>query len=268
MNTDCVKDVIWWGNKILQPNGCSSLKIGPLLLQVSRYSQEWQISYEYDLDKVEDTNGWEYSANAKPNGALEKSARYVFQRTNDKFIIQPLLADRPVVSRPVTPIHLPVGEQITLYLSSPLWLTIKVGEPSTQLFEIPIHRPSDTWFGPSTVEGELCYASRTHGLLNLEELPQRSHRAITPVLIINQADSELLLERVSLPVPYLSLFGGINGSLWSEAITLVREEGGDMASLKIDKGPPTPVENSVLVCNPRKSSEKNSFYRALNTMFG
>ena len=55
-----------------------------------------------------------------------------------------------------------------IYVSTPLWVRVDVHDPPQFLQEIPVIRPSDTWFGPSTREGELGYAGRTHGRLNFE----------------------------------------------------------------------------------------------------
>ena len=94
-------------------------------------------------------------------------------------------------------------------------------------------RPSDTWFGPSTLEGELCYESKTAVRFNLDNVPRRPHRAISVVRIRNRTDTQLSLERLKIPLPNLSLFGTEDGQLWTESITLERDEDGENATVKL-----------------------------------
>jgi hypothetical protein len=83
----------------------------------------------------------------------------------------------------VTPLYVPPAEIATIFVRSPLWLRIEVGDALIALQEVPMLRPSDTWFGPTTMEGELCYASQTYARLNLEKLPIGPHHAGTQVTI-------------------------------------------------------------------------------------
>jgi len=84
------------------------------------------------------------------------------------------------IARPLTPFNLVVDEKVRPHVSSPLWPELAAESANMVLPELAIQRPSDTSFGPSTREGELCCASATHCRLNIDELPQRPHRAITP----------------------------------------------------------------------------------------
>jgi hypothetical protein len=199
--------------------------------------------------------------------ALEKIERYMFRATGEAIHLLPMLADRPIVSRPITPIHLPSGEEVTLFVSSPVWVGVAVDGGKKRLLALPIIRPSDTWFGPNTFDGELCYDSRTRGLLSADEVVLRIHRAITPVLIYNRADSDLMLERISIPVPLLSLYGDQQGQLWTEAVTLLREEDNEMAALKIGHGAPNQAGKCELFTEPRQRSGRGLFYRAFSSLF-
>jgi hypothetical protein len=157
--------------------------------------------------------------------------RFVHAGESNQVTLLPMLADRPVVIRPRQPVFLLSGQTITLYLSTPVWLKIMVGDPPVLLKELPLMRLSDTWFGPNTREGELCYAGRTQARHDPKELPDRPHRAITPLTIQNKAASPLPLEKISLPVPMLALYGDDAGKLWTQAVTLTREGQTDLASV-------------------------------------
>jgi hypothetical protein len=154
-----------------------------------------------------------------------------------------------------------------VFVSSPLWVRIEVGDPPVKLQEIPIVRPSDTWFGPTTMEGELCYASRTYARLNLENIPVRVHRAITQIIIDNKADTQLLVERLNLPVPFLSLFEASNGFLWTEAVAMIRTRDTGMAAFQIGKRPPEEASAAKLVSEPREKPDQNMVIRAFGALF-
>lgn len=257
----------WWGDFRFEPGVSQQWHIGPLTLVIRCQNGDWQVGYDRLDDSDTDETGWNISNTDQLPASLKEFARYIFRDTSSQLSLSPLLADRPVISRPHTPFNLTAGEEATLYVSSPLWISMAVGTSRKILGEIGIQRPSDTWFGPSTREGELCYASTTHCRLNLDELPLRAHRAITPLVIRNQADSTLLVERLNLPVPLLPLYIATDGRLWTPKITLTREKDGDMAALKIDSRPPIEAPGTTKLCNPRKTASGSVLIRAFNAVF-
>lgn len=258
----------WWGKFLLDIGQCRQWQIGPLTLIVRHLNGEWQVAHErmddYDSSEV----GWNISDTDQLPESMKENSRFIFRDTSGQLSVKPILADRPIISRPITPFNLTAGEEVTLYVSMPLWIKLTVGTtPEKALEEIAIQRPSDTWFGPSTLEGELCYASSTHCRLNLDDLPQRSHRAMTPVLIRNQADTNLSLERLNMPAPLLPLYSCSNGQLWTPQVTLIREKHGDMAELKIDNNPPEQAGLIQQISEPRNKSENGALFRAFNAVF-
>jgi hypothetical protein len=200
----------------------------------------------------------------------DKISRYTFGQTESRMALEPALADRPVVSRPENPLHVPSGETVTLYISTPLWMRVALPESDRVLEEFASHRMSDTWLGPSPVEGELCYATRTSGRLRLESLPYRLHRAVTPLQIKNRAKDTLLLERVQLPVPHLALYREPN-ALWTQAVRMTRSEGSQGADIRVKDGPPAEANAAEQIQAPRdeqKSGLVTSSFRAFGAFFG
>lgn len=259
----------WWGR--FEPTSGETIQweIGPLKLAIQCLPNEWQIAYERG-DEIDPTTG-EWSQKITNSGIDELNyttvERYAVDQTDEILHIMPALADRPVITRPLKPFFVSPGDRITIYVSSPLWVSITTGDPPQKLQEVPIYRPSDTWFGPSTMEGELCYASRTHGNLNLENVPVHSHRAITQMTVHNQADTQLQIERLNLPVPYLSLFETENGILWTEAVTMVRTRNSGMAAFQVEKGPVDAASGARLIINPRQQPSQNMIIRAFGVLF-
>ena len=266
MTTEKINPPSWWGNYSFDTGKSRQWHIGPLTLIVRHLNGEWQVAYQRGND--DNNNAWDICDTDQLPENLDNNTRYVFRKATGKLSVQPLLADRPVISRPCIPFSLTAGEEVTLYVSSPLWLELTVGSsPPKILGEIAIQRPSDTWFGPSTREGELCYASTTHGRLSLDELPQRPHRAITPVFIRNQADTTLSVERLNVPAPQLPLYSSSSGQLWTPKITLTREKDGDLAALIIDNKAPKEVKQAVQLSKPRITVSSGALIRAFNTVF-
>ena len=74
----------------------------------------------------------------------------------------------------------------------------------------------------------------------------------------NLADSNLSVERLKLPMPNMSLFASEDGQLWTETVTLQREQEGELASLQLGKKPPSTISKPRLVSGPREEPEQGA----------
>jgi hypothetical protein len=260
----------WWGQYSLDVNQIALWEIGPLKLSIQRQTDEWQIAYEPMPDIDPDTTNWQFQPSTPDIGTLDytNSARYASGETDEAMWLRPLLADRALVARPVTPLYVPAGETAIIFVRSPLWLRIEVGDPLVSLQEVPILRPSDTWFGPTTMEGELCYASQTYARFNLENLPIGPHHAVTQVTIKNRANTQLRVERLKLPVPYLALFEAFDGHLWTQDVTMTRSRDTGMADFQIEKGPPDQAGAEKLISEARQATSITKAVYAFGALFG
>jgi hypothetical protein len=261
------ESLVWWGEFACAEGKALRWRIGPLIIHVHRLTQEWRIGYERSDVADDGPVGVECAVPADPVSESDEHHRFVFRRTTETLRLLPGLADRSVVARPVAPFYVPPGEEAVLFVSSPLWVQIAANYSRQQLESVPIVRPSDTWFGPSTREGELCYASTTHCRVNLDELPIRAHRAVTPVQIVNRATGSLLIDRINLPVIYLSLYSAPSGQLWTDTVTITREALDDNASLRLHKRAPPQAGDAVLLCEPRLHADKGILSRAFSALF-
>lgn len=258
----------WWGDYSLAVEDSLLWTIGPFSLQILRREKEWLIWHkQLDLAGT-DEGGWSLAKNTCINNDEGEIKRHIFSKTEENLHVFPRLADRPVIVKAVKPLHIQAGQQVDMYVSTPLWFSACVHSSGTELQEIPIVRPSDTWFGPSTMQGELCYASSTHGRLYLTDLPLRPHRAISPVKIKNQTDKPLLLTQLSLPTPYLSLFATDGGGLWTEAVTLLNDDDSDLAKVSFSDTPPLPYKSARKIAKARQKKEKNMLLHTFSTLFG
>ena len=228
----------WWGTYDVAMGHTLRWQIGPATLWVTRKQVEWSVGRLDGRDPVD--NRLAVAENSEvPDGDEVEVSRFAVQGESRALRLTPALPDRPVIFKAAKPFFVPAGEEATLFVSSPLWLRLDVGEKTTELLDVPLQRPSDTWFGPDTLTGELCYASRTSARLHLQEVPVRPHRAITEVRIVNRAKASLPLENLKVPVPGLELFASGDGHLWTAGLTLEREEDRDQARVRITDRPKT-----------------------------
>ncbi|NNL86798.1 MAG: hypothetical protein HKP27_14145 [Myxococcales bacterium] len=162
--------------------------------------------------------------------------------------LRPRLADRDVVTRPERPFQIVPGGSLTGFVGSPLWLALGLENDAPPIVEFPLLRPSDTWFGANSREGELCYASRTRLRLRRADVEWTPHRAVSEVKIRNSGRTPLRVERMNVPVPSLSLWVDETGMLQTSRLSFTRTEDDEIAEMEIDPGIPLGAE---LVARPR-----------------
>ena len=160
------------------------------------------------------------------------------------------LADRPMVYRAENPVTVPAGEEATFFLSSPLWYTVSF--KGSSVFDAPIRRPSDSWFGPLNQDGELCYASRTRLRLTRDPAHESSIRAITRVLVKNRiSDNQpLKISRLKLPTPHLGGFLDEYNHVWTQDVELVAQNQ-EQVSATVATGEPKQAGKCTRAFEPR-----------------
>jgi len=82
---------------------------------------------------------------------------------------------------------------------------------------------------------------QTAARLDRASVARHPHRALTELRIRNAASDTLRLERVNLAVPYLSVYAGRDGGLWTESVVLERTSSATIGRLQIGH-PPVPSE--------------------------
>ena len=261
-----VAETRWWGDFTVPKDRTVLWQIGPTTLWIHHGPRDWRIATVRGDDPFDSR-----LCIAQPTDEMGDPdlsvARYALRDEDDTVRLSPLHADRPVVVSAQKPFYLPAGEEATLYIGTPLWVRIQAGRRQVTLTEFPLFRPSDTWFGPNTLTGELCYASRTTARLQLENLPLRPHRAVSAARIRNRAPTSLLLEKLKLPVKHLSLFCSDAGHLWTDSLTLERHEDSEHATVRLDGKPTRVVGRTTFVGPPREKISKGFLLETFGGFF-
>ena len=235
--------VPWWGTFTLVENESRFWKVGNQVICLDRYNDEWHIAH---------CPAAQFNPTVPARAVDLPFKTFVLRNQGNELSLNPTLPDRPVVSKLEHPLHIPAGEKITLYVSSPVWMKISTGKVTQILLDdIPTQTLSDTWFGLNTLEGELCYASKTRCSPRLEEFSTSSERIISPLLIKNRSKKTLILEQISVPLPYLSVYTDSVNRLWTEQL-IIHRDGDDDPTVKVAKGAPKSYTGTIsLLTQPR-----------------
>ncbi len=256
----------WWQPLRVEVGGGWQWELGPLELEVYREDNEWHLAYAYGEDSGAEAVSWTRRPVVERPEVKETIERFAAGTAADELNLRPRVADRMLVALPRAPLWVLPGERARVYVSSPLWIDVTVGPPARSLRELPIKRLSDTWVGPSTREGEVAYALKTHARVRLEDVPKVPHRCVTPVVFANEGNDVLRVERMNLPIPFLSLYTGEEGHLWTESLTLVRTEDDQLARLDIAEHAPHEAGRAERVSEARQAAEPNLLVRAFSSL--
>lgn len=254
----------WWGNFELPEGTAGCWAIGPARLWVEHLPHDWRIGYL--LAETEQTSAVQLGL---PVGQIPEQAqlsRYSFQAPVTQLSVLPLLADRPVISRPDVNLFIPPAQSIQLYVSTPLWLQVRA--QGALLQEQPVVRPSDTWSGPTTRPGGLAYASSTMARTSLDNFPYSAWRAVTPLRITNKGTDMMAVERLHLPVPFLSLYQADDGTLWTQAVELSRGGAEVLELERLGGEAPPEAGDSVMLGEPRRRADRGLLSKAFGSLFG
>lgn len=258
------KPCSWWQPQELAIDACRHYRLGPLHIYLQRQSKQWLLAHEYS---TEDMQQAPCHADVSMIPVHLTSQRYLISQSPASYQLLPRLMDRPVVVKTLQPVNLPPNEQTTLYISSPVSLSVMLTEHNMLLQNIAVQRLSDTWFGPSTQIGELCYADKTHARHAKTDLPLRPHRAVTPVTVHNRSTQMLSIDKISIPVPFLALYVLPDGSLWTDPVTLSQEGLQAMAHFHTGKLSAAEALGATLLSDPIQKPEKHGLVRAFTDIF-
>jgi hypothetical protein len=259
----------WWGRHSIEAGRTDMWQIGPLNLWIEHLPFQWRLSWKHGDDWLDPRVRalQEATPESIPSDVESLICAYG-SGAREELVFAPTLPNRALVARLSPSLHVLPGEDVNLYVVSPLWLRIEMAQPSKLLHEIPVFRLSDTWFGPMTGAGELAYASSSSAFLDLRQVPLRLHCVITAMNIRNLGSDALKLDRVSVPLPRLSLFYSPRTGFWTDTVSLERKDDRELATLRLDRQPPPDASPTQFITGPRLSSaESSNVIRAFSHLF-
>ena len=252
----------WWGSFEFAEDGRAYWRIGPTEIWVERAAREWRVHRRTGADAMAPDLEVRAPAGEDWPEPAEDIVRYGFRETKPTLRLVPMVPDRPMVVNTEMAFTLPPHEETTLFVGTSVWVRLLAGAGPKILCEIPLFRPSDTWFGTTTREGELCYAGLTTARLDPANVGVVPHRAVSAVRVRNRSESSLSLGKLKRPMPNMSLFAAADGRLWTETVTLEHEQEGELTVLKLGKGPPSHAGGATAVSGPREVRTKGLLIRA------
>ncbi len=191
-----------WRPLELAPGASDERELGTLNLRVRREPDE----------------AWVHASNDGLQPAGPDWTRWSLERES-RIEVLPVLPDRPVVVSPELPFYLPPQGIARVFVRVPLFVRLDSIDPSgnrQSLGEFPTVVLSDTWWGGYT-EGALAYWLTTRARRHVTNEVFEPHLAICPLVLINEFDQPLPVERFTVRVAYLTLFGR-GDAVWTDEV--------------------------------------------------
>lgn len=254
----------WWGELRLQTDETCAWTLGPVQVWIQRRHHEWRVATsraaEAEAGAPDRRLGVEFPA----EGPGVEVVRFGMAQTSPLLRVRPALAPLSVVCRPEPPFVLHPGMAVEGMVSTPLWMRLET-EQVPVLHEVDLHRPSRTWFGPDTTQGELGYASRTKLRLSQEEFRHDPTRAATRIRVQHHGEEPLRIAQILVPVRSLSVGATAEGTLWTEDLRFGSTAGG---LVDAQLGAMPPQVQRPLLCTPRSPPDGPLLHRAIAHFFG
>ena len=257
-------DSKWWGEFEIPEKSWCRWQLGQIQLLVWRSAFEWRFAWTRDADPLQSHVDVQMGGCEVPESDTLEQARYVIGSISSKLRIDLQLADRAMVARPEIPVYVPAGDSANLLVSTGIWLQFSVN--GSKLLDLPVNRASDTWFGPNTREGEMCYFCLTRARTVKSDLQTYPHRATTPVKVVNNSSEMLRIERLRVPTPILALYKDENGEFETESLVYRLVARSSDAVLEIDSS--STDGHYVLLSTPRQARDDRNLTEALSRLFG
>lgn len=252
---------------LLKPKCWYRMALGNLNLFIMKQENEFQVSANYQKSNLSPLCKSLSELGNKLELGMVKERLYL---GNDKagLYITLQLADKPYQVNPSALIKIAPKGKIVLYASTPLWVQLKAENSKKIQAEYPTVWPRLSWVGSSTTEGMLCYSTKIEAPSLFEDINVYSHRAITALEVINDGETVLEIDRLSLPVKILSLFYSSKMGFWTESVRYrVDPDSGEM-SIVAGKKPPEDIGEYAKIANARDRNRSSRFKTAMNLLIG
>lgn len=246
---------------------CARFRVGFLDLLVIRDGHGWTLSWQYAPSTAAPRMSADRPATIERLGVDAEQRSFAFGQSQGPLELVPMLSDRPIIVRPLHDVTVGPKALVKLYVTTALWIGVRVGGDAQTLAELPSVWPKQTWFGPNTLEGERCYAGRQPLCHHATGCASTPHRVITPLVLHNRSVLPLPIARLRLPVPRLPLHLAQGGGYWTSRVSVTRRDSSDDVEVEVLPSAPEEAGMATLVAPARNSDASNVVSRALGSVF-
>ena len=239
----------------LQENQMFHLRFGPLDLYLTKNDIELVIRWSTSNNWLDSSFHYDLPYEGLMPENLLTTQRVAFSRKISNLRVIPCLGEKPFVAHPFDRLDLLPGEKTKVFMSTPMSVQIIDTGEGEVLAEIPVFQRPLTWFGENTIRGEVCFFTNINAALSEEDLPFRPHRAMTHLHISNRSNAVIPIERLKIPVQFLSLFQKENGRFVTSSIDMDCDNKGRVRKLEVRR-PRTNVKSLTAIAPPRKRESR------------
>lgn len=250
-----------WQETVLPEGMIAHWSCGSSHLRVLKRGHDWLVGADPTVPDHE--LGVSIRFEEDTGGSCSGCQRWAFDRPVWRFRVRPLPPDRPVVVRPMDPLHLPTGATVVFYVSIPLRMEVLVVEGEgreTALGAYLAHPVSSIWYG-DPMSGVLGYSLKSRALRELDGSPTVPHRAVCPVRIRNSCDKALAIDKFCLHVSYLGVFLDRH-RLWTHPVLLEHQGPDKPIRLEYSKQAPAEAESPRLLADPPSRPDGKLFSKS------
>ena len=258
----------WWGTYPLRLNEGARWALGPIQLGAEHLPGEVRLSWGTEGVPELREIATAIPSEGTPHAPDATLARFPLSGADASITLRPALPDRAVVARPDTTLWVLAQQRIDLFVSVPLWVDISLTADAAPVQSLASVRLSDTWFGPSPRQGELCYSSRTQARLDVTKFPQHPIRAVTRVTIDNCRPTAVRVDRLKLPAPLLGLYATPDHRFWTSSVELKPTDGDSATHVHLRPPKGLADDRFERITPARRHQTTNAFERALSALIG
>lgn len=223
-----------WDSIEITLRQCVAWRFPARSIWVERMESEWHV-----LSLAEGGRGVAVRREPVARAQKPESSQWRHYLHKDTGPVQPIpvLPDKPLVVRPDRALTLLPGQNALFFLEIPVWFRLCTTVPKRlRIFEEAIVVLTKTWFG-DPITGELCYGLATRLHQGIDSVGPTAYRAVCPLAIANDSDTDLEFEKICLHVENLSVFRG-SRRLWTNRLNVEFRGSEQATQIEIDRDAP------------------------------
>jgi hypothetical protein len=242
-----------WGVHPLSEDQTLALRFGARDLWLRRREREiWLSEHDRGTDSGEYAT-WGFGTPPADPVPDSRWTRWATPGEERNIILRPTLPDRPLVLEPEWPFRLLPGAEAKVFVRVALWIRVEIplddGVRVVRVKELPSIVLSDTWWG-DLFRGELGYWLPTTARRSMAPRLFAPHLAACPLVMRNESDEDLQVDKLALRADHLSLFAS-EGRMWSDESSVTYRGLEEGSQIDMTGRRPAEAGDATLVAEPR-----------------